>query len=139
LDYETKHGQKWVRGPPEQQQQQPPPKPAHMRKQSSGLSAPSDITLAPNPVDTPVDMGFFPDSDPQILLPSETELDAAQNAGSMYPPLGDEMLAAGMMPTSVKLNVPHPQPPALVRGFSDLDTLAQAAESFDPYFPQGQF
>jgi len=120
-------------------QQQQPPKPAHMRKQSSGLSAPSDITLAPNPVDTPVDMSFFPDSNPQILLHSDTELDAAQNAASMYPPLGDEMLAAGMMPTNVKLEVPNPQPPALVRGFSDLDTLAQAAESFDPYFPQGQF
>lgn len=120
-------------------QQQQVPKPAHMRKQSSGHSAPSDITLAPNPVDTPVDLSFFPDPNPQIVLPSDTELDAAQNATSMYPPLGDEMLTAGMASTNDKLDIPNPQPPALVRGFSDLDTLAQAAESFDPYFPQGQF
>ncbi len=120
-------------------QQPQAPKPAQMRKQSSGFSDPSDITLAPNPVDTPVDMNFFPDSNPQIVVPADTALDAAQNASSMYPPLGEEMLAATMAPSNEKLDIPAPQPPALVRGFSDLDTLAQAAESFDPYFQQGQF
>jgi len=123
---------------PEAQQPQRPD-PAHMRKQSSGFSDPSDITLAPNPVDTPVDMSFFPDPNPQIVLPADTALDAAQNAASMYPPLGDETLAAAIAPITDKTNVQVPQPPVLVRGFSDLDTLAQAAESFDPYFQQGQF
>lgn len=120
-------------------QQPQRPDPAHMRKESSGFSDPSDITLAPNPVDTPVDMSFFPDANPEIVLPAESALDASQNAASMYPPLGDEMLAAAIAPTTEKTNVQVPQPPALVRGFSDLDTLAQAAESFDPYFQQGQF
>ncbi|KAK5956141.1 hypothetical protein OHC33_002714 [Knufia fluminis] len=115
------------------------PSPTHMRTQSSGLSDPSDITLAPNPVDTPGDMSFFPDPNPQIVLPCDTAaLGATQNPASLYPPLGDEMLAAAMAPNE-KLEVSVPQPPTLVRGFSDLDTLAQAAESFDPYFQQGQF
>ena len=124
---------------PDSEVQQPrSPNPVHMRKQSSGFSDPSDITLAPNPVDTPADMSFFPDPNPQIVLPIDTPLDA-QTAASMYPPLGDEMLAATMAPSNVKITAQIPQPPVLVRGFSDLDTLAQAAESFDPYFQQGQF
>jgi len=123
----------------DQDEQQPQrPTPPQMRKYSSGLSDPSDITLAPNPVDTPGDMSFFPDPNPEIVLPGDTALDV-QNAASMYPPLGDEMLAAAMAPRNDKLDIPIPQPPILVRGFSDLDTLAQAAESFDPYFQQGQF
>lgn len=117
--------------------------PAHLRKTSSGHSAPSDVTLAAISVNTPVNISpsFFPDPAPQIVLPPDSALTGDMLTASMYPALGDEGLpvdgavAAG----SDKLDVPVPQPPTLVRGFSDLDTLAQAAETFDPYFQQPQF
>lgn len=120
---------------------QQPSYPARMRKSSSGASEPSDVTLAPNPVDTPVNISpsFFPDPNPQILLPADTSLSMDPTV-SMYPPLIDEaMLAASTMVPGDKLGLPIPQPPALVRGFSDLDTLAQAAESFDPFYQAPQF
>ena len=44
-----------------------------------------------------------------------------------------------MSTTSVQMDKigQAPMPPLLMRGFSDLDTLAQAAESFDPYYQNG--
>lgn len=116
--------------------------PAQIRKSSSGLSDPSDITLPLNPIDTPVDTSpsFFADPTPQIVLPTDTALDADSLVNSMYPPPIDEPLAATAMSINEKLEMPVPQPPTLVRGFSDLDTLAQAAESqYDPYYQQPQF
>ncbi|KAK5104240.1 hypothetical protein LTS08_002127 [Lithohypha guttulata] len=116
--------------------------PVQIRKSSSGLSNPSDITLPLNPIDTPVDTSpsFFADPTPQIVLPTDTALDADSLVNSMYPPLIDEPLAATAISINEKLEMPVPQPPTLVRGFSDLDTLAQAAESqYDPYYQQPQF
>lgn len=118
-----------------------PTNPAQLRKMSSGNSEPSDTTLQSNLVDTPVDISptFFPEATPQIVLPDET-LPLDPTGASMYPPLLDDTLMANtvLQPTE-KLELSVPQPPALIRGFSDLDTLAQAAESaFDPYFQQPQ-
>lgn len=112
---------------------QVPPQPAHVRKSSSGLSDPSDITLAPLSVNTPISISptFFPDTIPQILLPQDTLNEVMPL--TMYPALPEEPSAS-----LDKLEIPL-QPPALIRGFSDLDTLAQAAETFDPYFQQPQF
>lgn len=123
--------------------QQLPPYPAHIRKSSSGNSEPSDITLAPNPVHTPVDLspGFFAENTPQIMLPG----DSIMADPSIYPPLSDEAMLGDMPVTNEKImSLTVPQPPSLVRGFSDLDTLAQAAEAsyidpIDPYYPQTQF
>lgn len=116
------------------------PHPPHNRKSSSGTSDPSESTLAPISANTPVNMSptFFPDVAPQIILPGDTTLTGDVMAPSMYPALPEEALSApGMQSGDDKL--PVPQPPQLVRGFSDLDTLAQAAETFDPYFQQTQF
>jgi hypothetical protein len=65
---------------------------------------------------------------------------------SLYPPLSEELLMGpgGLVPqplydTKADLGMNNgtlAMPPALIRGFSDLDTLAQAAESFDPYYQQ---
>lgn len=124
-------------------QQSLPPHPAHIRKSSSGISEPSDMSLAPNPVETPTNISpsFFPDTNPQIILPGDTAFGSDPITGSMYPPLIDEaMLTSSVLAPGEKLEIPVPQPPALVRGFSDLDTLAQAAESaFEPYFQPPQF
>lgn len=117
--------------------------PASMRKLSSGLSEPSDVTLAPNPVQTPVDISprFFADPNPQITMTSESGFVDP----SIYPPLSDETLLPELTHGNDKLNtLSIPQPPTLVRRFSDLDTLAQAAEAtfidpIDPYYAQTQF
>lgn len=120
-----------------------PPYPAQIRKCSSGNSEPSDITLAPNPVHTPVDIspGFFAEPNPQIIMPG----DSVMADPSIYPPLVEEALLAELpVPNEKMVSLTVPQPPSLVRGFSDLDTLAQAAEAsfidpIDPYYPQTQF
>lgn len=122
------------------QQSQQPQQPARIRKSSSGISDPSDITLV-NPVDTPVDISpsFFPDTNPHIVLPVDSALLADPSMSSMYPPLIDEgLVASGLLPQQSDKLLEIPQPPTLVRGFSDLDTLAQAA-AYDPYYQQGQF
>lgn len=125
------------------QTQSVPPYPAQLRKCSSGTSEPSDVTLAPNPVHTPVDIspGFFADTNPQIIMPG----DSVMADPSTYPPLSDDALLTEMPASTEKLNnLCIPQPPSLVRGFSDLDTLAQAAEAsfidpIEPYYSQTQF
>lgn len=126
------------------QTQTMPPYPAQMRKCSSGHSEPSDVTLAPNPVHTPVDIspGFFADTNPQIIMPGDSVM---ADPSSIYPPLSDDALLNDLPTSNEKMNnLCIPQPPSLVRGFSDLDTLAQAAEAsfIDPiesYYPQSQF
>lgn len=89
------------------------------------------------------DVAFFPDNNP-MMIPQQPLPD--NFATSIYPPLTDEALLAAtnamppMPPIDTRLaplgsgNIP--MPPSLVRGFSDLDTLAQAAESFDPSYQQ---
>lgn len=75
------------------------------------------------------------------MLPLDSTLLSDPTAASMYPPLVDDSLISSGLPIQIqndKLDIAIPQPPVLVRGFSDLDTLAQAA-AFDPYYQQGQF
>lgn len=97
-------------------------------------------SLAPNTVDTPVnisDATFYQDPSPPLLLvPDSSLIPETLVPSSMYPPLGEDSMLGGAQAS--KLDVGPLMPPTLVRGFSDLDTLAQAAESFDPYY-QGQF
>jgi len=80
-----------------------------------------------------------------MLMPIQTMPDSV-SPNSLYPPLGDDILLAqaanAQQPMMNKLpdNGMAPNvhmPPTLIRGFSDLDTLAQAAESFNPYYQQG--
>ncbi|KAI1616788.1 hypothetical protein EDD37DRAFT_61599 [Exophiala viscosa] len=116
-------------------------------RRSSLLHSPlSEVTsLAPTAIDTPLnheDTTFYAEPS-HMLMPIQT-IPESVSPNSLYPPLGEESLLAhapGMHQSLFnKINdngfAPNGlMPPTLVRGFSDLDTLAQAAESFDPYYP----
>ncbi|KIW85708.1 hypothetical protein Z517_01100 [Fonsecaea pedrosoi CBS 271.37] len=118
-------------------------------RRSSLIHSPlSEVTsLAPTAIDTPlnVDESAFYHDPPQVLMPIQT-IPESVSPGSLYPPLGDDPLLnstpLGQLPTLGKTHDPTlggtgllpPMPPTLTRGFSDLDTLAQAAESFDTSF-----
>lgn len=103
-------------------------------------------SIAPNTVDTPVnvaDGSFFQDpTQPSLMMaPSATIVPGVLANNSMYPPLTDDsLLSAGCaLPQADKLDTVMQMPPTLIRGFSDLDTLAQAAAAdYDPYY-QSQF
>jgi hypothetical protein len=122
--------------------------PETSRRPSLIQSPLSEVTsLAPTAVDTPlnVDESAFYQEQPQMLMPIQTMPDSV-SPNSLYPPLGDDILLAqaanAQQPMMNKLpdNGMAPNvhmPPTLIRGFSDLDTLAQAAESFNPYYQQG--
>ena len=116
--------------------------PAKLRKLSSGTSDPSDTTFVSNTIDTPIDISpsFMLDNHPQIAILPDGSVPMDPMSSSMYPPLVDDpLLGSSILQTEPKTQLAVPQPPALVRGFSDLDTLAQAAESaFEPYFQQTQ-
>lgn len=119
-------------------------------RRSSMIRSPlSEVTsLAPTAIETPLNVeetNFY--SEPsQMLMPIQTMQDGV-SPNSLYPSLNDDMLLANnatLQQTSpIKTNGSNGlgnnglMPPTLVRGFSDLDTLAQAAESFDPYYQQG--
>ena len=121
-------------------------------RRSSLIHSPlSEVTsVAPTAIDTPLNVEEivpFPGA-PQALMPIQAIPDSL-SPSSLYPPLGDEiMLAApsvGHIPVlgkpidpTLELNsLMNPMPP-FTRGFSDLDTLAQAAESFDTsFYPAG--
>jgi hypothetical protein len=118
-------------------------------RRSSLIHSPlSEVTsLAPTAVETPVmltDESSFYREPPQMLMPIQT-IPEGVSPNSLYPALGDDTLLNGgpmlhqsMMHKSAEngLGGQILMPPTLIRGFSDLDTLAQAAESFDPYYPQ---
>lgn len=105
-------------------------------------SPPSDTTSLEPPSELPMPMGeptFFAEPS-ALLMPQQPIPENISPAGTIYPPLTDEALLANtMQPMDGRLpNLPPgnlPMPP-LIRGFSDLDTLAQAAESFDPTYQQ---
>ena len=106
----------------------------------------SEVTsIAPAPVaelQTPLDATFYPDpSVSQVMMPAIMPMSDGLSPNSVYPRLAeDAMLAvANALPPMDKIAdfsaaSTVPMPPTLIRGFSDLDTLAQAAESFDPYY-----
>ncbi|KAK5231954.1 hypothetical protein LTR47_007087 [Exophiala xenobiotica] len=118
-------------------------------RRSSLIHSPlSEVTsLAPTAVETPVmltdESAYYPEP-PQMLMPIQT-IPEGVSPNSLYPALGDDtllncgpMLQQSMMHKSAEngLGGQILMPPMLIRGFSDLDTLAQAAEAFDPYYPQ---
>jgi hypothetical protein len=118
-------------------------------QRSSLIPSPlSEVTsVAPTAIDTPLNVEestFYVDP-PQVLMPIQT-IPENLSPSSLYPPLGDDPLLSaplGQIHVSAKLNDPNlvlngtiPPMPTLARGFSDLDTLAQAAESFDTTFYQ---
>ena len=91
---------------------------------------------------TPLDAAFYPDpSVNQVMMPAIMPMSDGLSPNSVYPPLAEDAMlaAASIVPPMDKMAdfsaaSTIPMPPTLIRGFSDLDTLAQAAESFDPYY-----
>lgn len=127
--------------------------PIHLRKSSSGMSVPSDTTLSSNPIVTPIDLAdaYFsttdaamlglPDSltaDPMISAPM-LPVDEVMMVSTAVGPLPMQSSAPAMLENMMKMNSTSiaPPPPALIRGFSELDALAQAAESVDGLYTQG--
>lgn len=107
----------------------------------SPLSEVTSITPV-MPTDTQISLdetAFFPDAVAgQVMMPAVVPGSVSPN--SVYPPLADDavLAAAGIIPSVDKIPefnpATIPMPPTLIRGFSDLDTLASAAESLDPYY-----
>jgi hypothetical protein len=93
----------------------------------------------PVPLDEPA---IYPHAANQIIMPIQPIL-VTLSPNSLFPAIADDALLAPIptgMPMVDKLpdttSAQLPIPP-LIRGFSDLDTLAQAAETFDPYYQAG--
>ena len=126
-----------------------------VKKQDSSNSdpTPQSTTLIPSPLsqntsiaasnpELPVafeEPSLYPDPTNQVLMPAQL-LPENVTPNSLYPPIADDALlvaAPVTLPLLDKLpeltNAQLPLPP-LIRGFSDLDTLAQAAEAFDPFY-----
>ncbi|KAG9769940.1 hypothetical protein KCU88_g6752, partial [Aureobasidium melanogenum] len=117
-------------------------------RRSSLIQSPlsESTSLAPTAIETPLDAeqnNFYPEPQ-QMMMPIQNMQDGV-SPNSLYPSLTDDVLLAnntGLPQTSPNktngndLDNNGLMPPPLVRGFSDLDTLAQAAESFDPYYQQ---
>lgn len=114
-------------------------KTSHMQSPISEVAS-----LAPSTIDNSIiqaDPTFFQEPLPQLILPNETNaVSGVISNSSMYPPLGDDtIMSNSTLPQVDKLDASIQMPPTLIRGFSDLDTLAQAAAAdFDPYY-QPQF
>jgi hypothetical protein len=95
-------------------------------------------SLPPSVLDTPMatlaEPMLYDSSNTQIIMPAEQMANPMTN---LYPPIGDDTMlnAAAVAQENVEkaILMPAGHPP-LQRGFSDLDTLAQAAESYDPYY-----
>ncbi|KAJ9606543.1 hypothetical protein H2200_008551 [Cladophialophora chaetospira] len=119
-------------------------------RRSSLIHSPlSEVTsIAPTVIDTPLngDDATFYAEPAQILMPIQT-IPEGVSPSSLYPPLGDESMlnvpSLNQMPVLSKTIDPGlsvngfmTTMPPLTRGLSDLDTLAQAAESFDASFYQ---
>jgi uncharacterized Zn finger protein (UPF0148 family) len=117
----------------------------------SKLQSPlSDVTSIAPSLEAPMSLedqaAFFPVTTETPLLPMNMPiLPIPENVSpnSHYPPIGTEdmllPMAAVIPPLSATKmtdinSMPVMPMPTLIRGFSDLDTLAQAAETFDPYY-----
>jgi len=125
--------------------------PDQSRRSSLLLSPLSENTsLAPPTTETSLSTesslatNFFPEGH-QLLMPIQP-IPETLSPNTIYPPLGDELMnpqlplhpppQSGLDKSDEFLmNGGLPMPP-LIRGFSDLDTLAHAAaaESYDPYY-----
>ena len=84
---------------------------------------------------------------PDPLFPETTAQDILNATQSgMYPPLSDSTMLSivpnldksSLLGLSGQAAPPPPPPPPLMRGFSDLDTLASAAEAYNDPFYTGQ-
>jgi Zinc finger, C2H2 type len=121
---------------------------SNLARKTSLITSPlSEVTpLAPSAIETPLTLEepvLYQNPVPQNMIPTEPSVSASM---SMYPPLGDDtMLNTNPImlqplqfdPTKQNLLPELAAPPPLMRGFSDLDTLAQAAaESYEPYYQQ---
>jgi len=95
-------------------------------------------SLPPSVLDTPMatlaEPMLYDSSNTRMVMPAERMANPMTN---LYPPIGDDTMlnaaavAQGNVEKAILMPAGHPP---LQRGFSDLDTLAQAAESFDPYY-----
>ena len=108
----------------------------------------SEVTSAAPSLEAPIPIGdqqFYPTEPVNQVLPVLPIQAIPENVtpNSLYPPITEEalMAAANALPPlmaekPIDMNnlAAMPMPPPLIRGFSDLDTLAQAAETFDPYY-----
>jgi hypothetical protein len=125
-------------------------------RRSSLIRSPlSEVTsAAPTAIDTPMNSeepALYADP-AQVLMPIHT-VPASVSPSSYYPPLNEDAVLGAVPldqalsplkpidPSLITLGLPTPVgPPPLIRGFSDLDTLAQAAESFDTsFYPSGLY
>jgi hypothetical protein len=95
-------------------------------------------SLPPSVLDTPLaalaEPMLYDGPNAQMIMPVERMANPMTN---LYPPIGDETMlnavAVARENAEKAILMPAGHPP-LQRGFSDLDTLAQAAESFVPYY-----
>ena len=95
-------------------------------------------SLPPSVLDTPLvtlaEPMLYDGSNTQMIIPTDQMANPMTN---LYPPIGDDTMlnaaAAAQENAEKAVMMPAGRPP-FQRGFSDLDTLAQAAESFDPYY-----
>jgi len=110
--------------------------------QRSGLihSPLSEVASLPTSViDTPLstlaEPMLYGDANTQQMMPTEHMSNGLTN---LYPPIGDDTMLNSAAVARENMDKPIMMstgaPPPFMRGFSDLDTLAQAAESFDPYY-----
>lgn len=122
--------------------------PDRSRRSSLMRSPLSEVTsLAPPATDTSLSTesslatNFYPDAQqmlmpiqpiPETLSPNSFYPEELLNPQSSILPLPQLMMDK---PEDFALNGSIPMAPMLVRGYSDLDTLAHAAETFDPYYP----
>ena len=110
-----------------------------VRRNSLITSPLSEVaSLPPSVIDTPLSTLTEPMmyGDGSMQMPMTTE-HMANGMSNIYPPIGDDTMlnaAAVQENTEKPIMMPSGVPPPFTRGFSDLDTLAQAAESFDPYY-----
>lgn len=123
--------------------------PDHSRRSSLIQSPLSEVaSLAPPTTETSLSTksslatNVYPEPQ-QLLMPIQT-IPETLSPNTIYPPLNEDLLnpQAPLLPLpqpgldkseEFLMNGGMPMPP-LIRGFSDLDTLAQVAESFDPYY-----
>jgi hypothetical protein len=112
-------------------------------RRSSMIHSPlSEVaSIAPSAIETPITSLTEPMlyDDPTTALPmlAPAPVEPLSNGmATIYPPIvEDTMLNGAAMSQQVDKPVTlSAAMPSLQRGFSDLDTLAQAAESFNPYY-----
>lgn len=125
---------------------------AESTRKSNHVHSPlSEVTslasLAPSAIETPLTIEepiLYQNSVPQNMISTEASAAASM---SMYPPLVEDAMLNPTNPLMLQPFDPSKQlmlselaPPPLMRGFSDLDTLAQAAaESYEPYYQQPKY